>query len=195
MLTRARRASARGARGGKPIIHSDPGYGPVTRVLHWTVAVLIIGLLWLGWYMVDLSYYDAWYNASLTWHKALGMVALVAGAVKLGWVMGTHAPAPLASMAAWERMATRAMHGILLAMMVAIPVTGYIVSTSSGAGVGVFGWFEIPALLPANEGLRDLAIALHFYLAYITAALVLLHAAAALKHRFVDRDGVPRRML
>ncbi len=176
-------------------MHSDPGYGPVTRVLHWTVAVLIIGLLWLGWYMVDLSYYDAWYNASLIWHKALGMVALVSGAVKLGWVMGTHAPAPLASMAAWERMATRAMHGILLAMMVAIPVTGYIVSTSSGAGVGVFGWFEIPALLPANEGLRDLAIALHFYLAYITAALVLLHAAAALKHRFVDRDGVPRRIL
>lgn len=174
---------------------SEPGYGPVAKVLHWTVAVLIIGLLWLGWYMVDLSYYDAWYNASLTWHKSLGMVALVVGAVKLCWAMGTHAPAPVASMAAWERMATRAMHGVLFAMMVTIPVTGYIISTSAGAGVAVFGWFEVPALLPANEGLRDLAITLHFYLAYIIAALVPLHAGAALKHQFIDRDGVLRRML
>lgn len=173
----------------------EPRYGPVTRVLHWTVAVLVIALLWLGWYMVDISYYDAWYNKSLNWHKALGMVALVAGAVNLCWAMGTRAPAPVASMVAWERMATRAMHGMLFAMMVAIPVTGYIVSTSAGAGVGVFGWFEIPALLPANEGLRDVAITLHFYLAYITAALVLVHAGAALKHQFVDRNGVLRRML
>ncbi len=174
---------------------SDAGYGIVTKVLHWTMAVLMIGLLWLGWYMAGLSYYDPWFNTSLTWHKALGIVALIAGAVMLCWATGTHAPAPLASMAAWERIGTRAVHGILFAMMVAIPVTGYIVSTSAGAGVGVFGWFEIPALLPANEGLRDVAITLHFYLAYITAALVLLHAGAALKHQFVDRDGVLRRML
>ena len=174
---------------------SDPGYGPVTRALHWTVAVLIVALLWLGWYMMDLSYYDAWYYKSLNWHKSLGMVALVAGALTLCWAMGTRTPAPVASMAAWERTATRAVHGTLFAMMVAIPVTGYIVSTSAGAGVGVFGWFEIPALLPANERLRDVAITLHFYLAYITAALVLLHAGAALKHQFVDRDGVLRRIL
>ena len=173
----------------------DAAYGLVTRVLHWTVAVLIIALLCLGWYMVDLSYYDRWYNTSLEWHKALGMVALVAGAVKLCWAMGSRAPAPLVSMAAWERSSARAMHWTLFAMMVAIPATGYIISTSAGEGIAVFGWFEVPAVLASNEGLRDLAITLHYYLAYITAFLVMLHATVALKHQFVDRDGTLRRIL
>jgi cytochrome b561 len=173
----------------------DAGYDLVTRILHWTVAALIIALLCLGWYMVDLSYYHPWYNTSLEWHKALGMVALAAGVVMLCWTIGRRAPAPLASMAAWERWSARAMHGILLAMMVVIPATGYIISTAAGKGIAVFGWFEVPAVLPSSEGLRDLAITLHYYLAYITVALVLLHGAAALKHQFVDRDGTPRRMI
>jgi len=164
-------------------------YGPSVRgivaTLLWlaTLAILAGQLIAFAWILDVVADVPKWAGC------------LIAGAVMLCWATGTHAPAPLASMAAWERIGTRAVHGILFAMMVAIPVTGYIVSTSAGAGVGVFGWFEIPALLPANEGLRDVAITLHFYLAYITAALVLLHAGAALKHQFVDRDGVLRRML
>jgi cytochrome b561 len=98
-------------------------------------------------------------------------------------------------MAAWERLSARAMHWTLFAMMIAVPVSGYIVSTSAGQGIAIFGWFEVPAVLPESEELRDLAIELHYYLAYITVAVVLLHTAAALKHRFVDGDGTPGRML
>lgn len=170
-------------------------YDPVTKGLHWTVAVLIIVLLCLGWYMVELNYYDRWYNASLEWHKALGMLALVVGAVKICWATGRRVPAPPASMAAWERLSARAMHWTLFAMMIAVPVSGYIVSTSAGQGIAIFGWFEVPAVLPESEDLRDLAIELHYYLAYITVAVVLLHTVAALKHQFVDGDGALGRML
>ncbi len=87
------------------------------------------------------------------------------------------------------------MHLTLFAMMVAIPITGYGISTSAGDGITIFGWFEVPALIPESEALRDLAIELHYYLAYGTAALVLLHAMAAFKHQFIDRDGTLGRMI
>jgi cytochrome b561 len=175
--------------------HREERYGPITRGLHWTVALLMVGLLSLGWYLADLSYFHRWYNTSVDWHKALGMLALVAGVVNVGWAMGRHRPAPIANRAVWERLTVRCVHLALFAMMVAIPVTGYLVSTSAGDGISIFGWFEVPALLPVSDEWRELAVALHYYLAYVTAALVLLHAAAAFKHQFVDRDGTLARML
>lgn len=177
------------------LTNSDQRYGLVSRGLHWTVAVLIIGLLALGWYMVDLNYYHRWYNAALEGHKSLGMLALLAGAMHVVWAAVTRAPAPPACLAPWERLSARAVHVTFFAMMVAIPVTGYIISTSSGDSVSIFGWFEVPALLPEHTGLRDLAIELHYYLAYATAILALLHALAAFKHQFLDRDGTLRRMI
>lgn len=177
------------------LMNSEERYGLVARGFHWAVAVLIIGLLWLGWYMIDVGYYGRWYNASLVWHKVLGMLALLAGVSQVFWTIGSRAPAPLASVAAWERLGARIVHMILFAMVVAIPVTGYAISTSAGDGISIFGWFEVPAVLPGSEVLRDLAVDLHYYLAYITVVFVLLHALAALKHQLIDRDGILRRML
>ena len=74
-------------------------------------------------------------------------------------------------------------------------LTGYAISTSEGRGVNVFGWFELPAWLPRSEMLRELATTTHEWLAYITAAVIVIHAAAALKHHFVDRDDTLKRML
>jgi len=177
------------------LVNDNECYGLVSKLLHWTVAVLIIGLVALGWYMVDLTYYDRWYNASLEWHKALGIFALLIGALMVSWTLASRSPALPVGMSVWERLGARAMHATLLFMMVAIPATGYVISTSAGDGVSVFGWFQVPAVLPAGEGLRDLAIDLHYYFAYATAALVVLHGLAALKHQFVNRDGTLRRML
>lgn len=175
--------------------HRDARYDPVTRGLHWTLALLILGLLCLGWYMVDLEYYDRWFNTSREWHKALGILALAFAVVKICWALASRAPALPASMAAWERSSAHAVHVALFAMMVAIPVSGYLISTSAGDGISIFGWFEVPAVLPKSEELRDLAVEMHYYLAYVTAALVLLHTVAAFKHQFVDRNGILRRML
>ena len=174
---------------------TDTHYGVVTRILHWVVALIIIGLIWLGWWMVDLSYYDSWYNRSLELHKSLGMAVLAIAAVKIAWVIYDGKPGFPQSIAPLERAAATSTHHLFYLLMVLIPATGYVISTSAGDGISIFGLFEIPAVFPTSETLRDIAIELHFWLAYATGALVVVHALAALKHQFIDRDGTLRRIL
>ena len=175
--------------------NSAERFGLVTRLLHWLPGALIIFLIWLGWYMVGLTYFDKWYNGSLSWHKSLGMIVLGLAAVKIAWQCYSPPPGPLRTLRPWERQASLIMHRLLLAAMVLIPVTGYVVSTSAGKGVDMFGWFEIPAIAQAGESARNLAIKLHFYLAYGTGVLVLGHVLAALKHELLNRDGTLMRMI
>ena len=172
-------------------------YGLTTRVLHWLIAVLILFLVWLGWYMVDLGYYDRWYYASRSWHEALGMIVLILAAAKIGWQVYFPPPAADAqiTMKPWERRSAAVMHYLLLWLMVLIPLTGYLVSTSDGKAVIVFSWLKIPAVIAHDPTLRDWAVTLHYYLAYGVLFLALGHAGAALKHQFMDKDGTLARML
>lgn len=174
---------------------TETAYGAITRLLHWVVALLIIGLIWLGWWMVDLGYYDRWYNRSLELHKSLGMAVLAIAVVKIAWVIYDGKPGFPASIRPLERAAATATHHLFYLLMLLIPATGYVISTSAGDGISVFGLFEIPPVIPVSERLRDAAIELHLWLAYGTGALAAGHALAALKHQFIDRDGTLRRML
>ena len=170
-------------------------FGLFSKLLHWLIAVLILGLIWLGWYMVDLTYYDKWYNDSLHYHKSVGILALALALFKLGWQRYTPAPDPLADLQTWEKTGARFMHYVLWGMMLLIPVTGYLISTSAGKPIQLFNWFALPAVIDVDEELRDLAIAVHYYLAYATLFLVLGHAGAALKHHFINKDDTLKRML
>ena len=175
--------------------NSPDRYGGVAKLLHWSIAALIIGLIWLGWYMVDLSYYDTWYHDSLALHKALGMIVLVLALLLIAWNRYSRPPGDVATIKPWERLAAKAAHLALYTMMVVIPITGYLISTSAGEAIAIFGWVQVPALIEVNDALRDFAIDLHFYLAYGTAGLVLMHGLAALKHQFIDQDGTLGRIL
>ncbi len=177
------------------IRNSNVRFGFLTKLLHWSIAISIIGLIWLGWYMVDLTYYDKWYNSSLSWHKSLGMIALVLAMLKIGWQFYSPIPDTTKDLKAWERMSAHAMHKLLLVMMILIPLTGYLISTSAGKGVMIFNWFEIPSLISENKSIRDLAIELHFYLAYATGLFAIGHACAAIKHQFIDKDSILTKML
>ena len=170
-------------------------FGLFSKLLHWAIALLILGLIWLGWYMVDLTYYDRWYNASLHYHKSLGILALALALFKLGWQQYTPAPGPVAGLKTWEKTGAKLMHYVLWGMMLLIPVTGYLISTSAGKPIQLFNWFAIPAIVDVDEELRELAIDVHFYLAYATLFLVAGHAGAALKHHFINRDNTLKRML
>ena len=169
-------------------------FGLVTRVLHWLVAAGIIGLIWLGWWMVGLSYYEPWYHDSLQLHKAFGLLVLILALALVFWRFAGKRPLPSGSMAPWEITASKVMHFALFALMIAVPVTGYIITTSEGQGVSMFGWFEVPAVMPKSDATRDLAIAIHYYFAYAGIALVVGHAGAALKHHFINRDDTLKRM-
>ena len=170
-------------------------FGLFSKLLHWLIAILILGLIWLGWYMVDLTYYDKWYNDSLHYHKSLGILALALALVKIGWQCHTPAPGPVAGLKTREKAGAKVMHYVLWGMMLLIPVTGYLISTSAGKPIQLFNWFELPAIVDVDEQLRELAIDVHFYLAYATLFLVAGHAGAALKHHFINGDDTLRRML
>lgn len=170
-------------------------FGLVSKALHWTAAALMLGLIWLGWYMVDLTYYDKWYNASLHYHKSLGLLVLVLALVKIGWQWHTRAPASLPDLKTWEKVGAKLMHYVLWGMLLLLPITGYLISTSAGKPIQLFNWFELPPLVEVDEALRELAIAVHYYLAYAALLLIAAHAGAALKHHFINRDDTLKRML
>ena len=177
------------------IRNTEHAYGLTSKLLHWSVAILIVGLIALGWYMVDLTYFDTWYNESLAYHKALGMLVLALGVLFITWRFISPPPHHQSSLKRWERITASAIHYALISMMILIPVTGYFISTSAGKSIEIFGWFEIPAVMDVDKTLRDVAIELHYYLGYGTGVLVCFHAAAALKHQFMDRDGTLARMI
>jgi len=168
-----------------------------TRALHWLQAALILGLVALGWWLVGLDYYDRWYNDALFWHRALGLtVPFIAIAQLAGrWrrrLRGAQLPAVGA---AWEQRAATVTHWLFFALMFAVPLSGYLISTSAGAAIPLPGNLQLPAVAALPATARDLAIAAHYWLAYSVAALAALHAAAAFKHHIVDRDPVLRRMV
>lgn len=175
--------------------NSARGYGLVSRALHWAIAAGIIGLIALGWYMVRLGYYDPWYHRALGVHRVAGLAALAAGALFLGWKLASPSPPLPATVGRAQRVAAHVVHGLLMTMMLLVPLSGYLVSTSSGQAIPVYGGFEVPALWRLAPAARDLAIAIHYYCAYGTGLVAALHAAAALKHQFVDRDGLLARMI
>ncbi len=177
------------------IKNTSARFGLPSKLFHWSVAALILGLIWLGWYMVDLTYYDKWYNDSLHYHKSLGILALALALVKLGWQFYTPAPDTLPGLKTWETVGAKFMHYVLWGMMLLIPVTGYLISTSAGKPIQLFNWFEIPPIVNVDEGLRELAITVHYYLAYATLFLVAGHAGAALKHHLINKDSTLKRML
>lgn len=177
------------------IRNSADRYGLVSKALHWTLALLMLGLIWLGWVLVGMGYYDSWYYTVEAAHVTFGMLVLALAAFKLVWMLYSPAPAPQRELKAWERGTSKLVHWLLFLSMFLIPVTGYLTSTSSGGAVAMFDWFEIPAVVPVSDALRDWAIDVHYYAAYAVLVLAILHAGAALKHQFIDRHGTLKRML
>ena len=170
-------------------------YGIVSSGFHWAIALAIVGLVGLGAWMVGLTYYDPWYYDSLALHKAIGIVVLALALAKFGWKLVDRNPGFGPEVKLHERAGATAMHWLLNALMVLLPVTGYLISTSEGAGIDMFELFDVPALVDVTAATRDLAIDIHFYVAYGGIALVGMHIIAALKHHFVDRGSTLRRML
>ncbi len=170
-------------------------YGLVSKLLHWFIAVSMLGLIGLGWWMVGLSYYDKWYYRGLELHRAIGVVVLFMATVFILWKIISPSPAMQTSLSRYEKLGARGVHWILLLSMFVLPVTGYLISTSSDNEFTFFNLFNIPPIIPVSTSIRDLAITLHYYLSYTIAAVALLHATAALKHQFIDKKNTLKRML
>ena len=157
------------------------------------MAALIIGLFFLGDYMVDLDYYHPWYQKTRDLHRGLGLV--VAALLPARWLWRLINPLPVIEGKRWERRIAVWVHRLFYVLIAGAVVSGYLISTADGSGIDVFGWFEIPAIFPSVENQEDFAGEAHELLTHALIFLALFHALAALKHHFIDRDDTLRRML
>jgi cytochrome b561 len=171
------------------------GYGLVAVFLHWLVAVVAIGQFGLGLWMRSLGYYDSWYRLGPWWHKGIGVMLFVVLLGRLIWRWSNPRPAHLPSHKHYERQAAGIAHGLLYLLLFIVMLSGYLISTADGRGLEVFDWFTLPATLSGIEQQEDFAGKVHLYLAWTLMGLAALHALAALKHHFIDRDATLTRML
>ena len=152
------------------------------------MALGLISLFAAGLYMTDLTYYDSLYHIAPWWHKSVGLLMLLLLVIRLLWLLLNPTPKPLATHKPWERILASISHRLLYLLILVLCISGYLISTSKGTGIEFFGWFEIPPLKQLSSDNTDLAGEVHFYLAWTLIIIAAFHAAAALKHHFIDRD-------
>ncbi|MFO7809683.1 cytochrome b [Guyparkeria sp.] len=171
----------------------ETGYGLVAISFHWLVAFAVIGLFALGWWMVELTYYDPWYRQAPNMHKAIGVLLFLVLTARLLWRWFNPSPCPLGK--PWERRAARVVHGAFYVLLFALMTAGYLISTADGSAIDVFGLFSVSATISDLPEQEDIAGDVHRWLAWTVIGLTALHALAAVKHHIFDRDDTLRRML
>ena len=162
--------------------------------LHWLMALAIIGMFTLGFYMADLPLSPNKLKL-FSWHKWAGISIFLLAIVRLGWRVAYRPPALPEHMGRAERFAARAGHRLLYVLMFVIPLSGWLMSSAKGVQTVYFGVLPIPDLLGKNKELGDLLQTVHWSLNLLLTVTVIGHVAAALKHHFVDKDDVLIRML
>jgi cytochrome b561 len=168
-------------------------YTTVAIVLHWFLAAAIL----LG-FLVGLQEFDAPVSpARLRWinyHKWIGITILGLSVLRLLWRFSHRPPLPPESMRPWQRKASDWVYRALYVFFFIVPIAGWAYSCADGFHVVYLGLIRLPDLAPKNKALADVLIQVHATLAWTLATLVGLHVAAALKHHFIDKDGLLLRM-
>ena len=169
-------------------------YTAVAKNLHWLMALLILGMLALGFYMTDLplspdklQYYS--------WHKWAGVSVFILVWLRLAWRLMFPPPALPADMTRAMKLAAHAGHWALYALMVVIPLTGWLMSSAKGFQTVWFGVLPLPDLLAKDKALGEQLAQLHWALNVGFLLLIAGHAGAALWHHIVHKDDTLRRML
>lgn len=177
------------------IKNTKNSYGIVTILLHWIMAILIVGLFILGVVIVDLDYYSKWYVVAPWWHKSLGMFVLALLIMRVAWVFSNVLPVPLDTYKIWEIKAAKLTHYSFYILLFVICISGYFITTAKGAAIDLFGWFDIPTTINFSKQQADIAGKIHEIAAYVMAFLFVLHVCATFKHHFIDKDTTLARIL
>lgn len=173
-------------------------FGWGTIALHWTIALLIVGLIVLGYVMTRPNIDPALQFDLFQWHKSFGFTALALSVIRVIWWLANTHPAPVAGLSAFEKRASTVTHKLLIGLTIAVPMAGWALASTSTLGIPTFFFnrMVIPPLpMEKSAGAEAFWTTAHAVLAYGLAGLVLLHAGAALHHHFLRRDTVLMRML
>ena len=169
-------------------------WGAPAKFFHWVMAALILAQIALG--LTAASWRLSPTKLELFfWHKSTGMLILLLVALRLLWRLANPAPALPSGMPAWERAAARASHLLLYALMIALPIAGWIVNSASNVPFRIFWLIPLPAIVAPDEPTADLVALVHGGLFVLLALVLVAHTGAALRHHFVKRNTVLVRML
>ncbi|WP_164924610.1 cytochrome b [Sinorhizobium fredii] len=178
--------------------NSESGFGSVTIVLHWTMALLILGLMLIGFLMRRTEIDPALQFSLYQWHKSFGFTALGLALVRAIWWLVERSPPPAPGLRPFEHVAAGEAHRMLIILGLATPLAGWAVASASTLNIPSF-YFNIVVVphlpVPQSESSEAFWAFAHALLAYAMLALVVVHAAAALYHQFIRGDAVLKRML
>ncbi len=172
-------------------------YGVAAIALHWLMAALITTLVGLGIYMVGLP--DVGFDSKKIYliltHKEIGILVFALVAARLAWRELNPLPRLAETLPEWQKVAAIFVHLCFYALMIALPVTGWVMSSAAGIPVSFLNLFTLPDYVPHDEILFERLRQIHDWLGYAMAMLICVHAGAALRHHFLLRDETLRKML
>lgn len=174
---------------------SNEAYSATAIGLHWLIAALMVCGFSLGWVMTSIHGFTPAKLRYVSWHKWIGVTVFALAALRIVWRATHRAPALPAGMPAWQRAGAHLVHVLLYVLMIAIPVTGYLFSSAANVPVVYLGIVPLPRLIAPDPMLKVVFKTAHLILNWGLAALVLAHVGAALKHQWIDRDGLLARMI
>lgn len=177
-----------------PLKNTQARWGSVSQALHWLIVLLILAMAWLGLTMGGLP------NgpdkiATYALHKSIGLCILALAVLRLLWRLYAGAPAPVPGTPRWQARVAALTHVALYVLLLALPLTGWLLNSAAGFPLQWFGLFNLPSIATRDEALHALATQAHEVLFWALATLVLLHAAAAIHHHLFLGDATLARML
>lgn len=175
------------------IKNTESRYGIVTIFLHWLMAIIMIGLVILGLYMTGLPI-SLEKLKLFGIHKEFGLLILFLAMFRIVWRIGNITPLLPDTIPLWQKFAAHAVHYALYGFMFALPITGWLLSSAAGIPPSFFGLFVLPGLVAPNHHLQDLFTVTHQWLAYGLIATFCAHVGAALKHHFINKDNILKRI-
>ncbi|MEZ5538685.1 MAG: cytochrome b [Pseudomonadales bacterium] len=167
-------------------------YPAAIRWLHRIIAVLMIFMIALGWYLSEIDYENPGYNTLRLLHRTIGLSLFPLGLAHLWAYAYLPRPAFSEHLQPWEKTLAKLAHFFLLYVVIAIPVAGYLMS---GDQLHILGDIKVPQVWELNKGIRKTLFGVHETLAWTSAFVIGLHVAGALKHHFIDKDDTLRKML
>lgn len=168
-------------------------FGLVHKSLHWLMAFIILGLLSVGFFMADMEATPQKFQLYF-FHKSFGILILILASARLAYRMTVPRPPPLPTHKKWEDVLAKIVHALLYACFIALPLSGWIMSSAGDFPASFFGLFQLPHIVPKDRGIFGQSREIHETLAFVIMGLLALHYAGAFKHHFFDRDATLQRM-
>jgi cytochrome b561 len=174
--------------------NTTDSWGTGIKFFHWLMAALIVFQIMLGVMAVTWPVSPTKLDL-FVWHKSFGVLILTLAALRLLWRLTNVTPALPEGMAGWERIGARVSHFLLYLLMLALPLTGWIINSAANIPFRIFWLVPLPAIVAPDKALADLFAQIHGGLALALVVVLVAHIGAALRHHFIKHDQVLIRML